>query len=142
MEKDFDYWNSKKKKLDNHAQPPFFHERDIWWCSLGVNVGTEQDGRNDQFVRPVLILKRYSKDMALVAPLTRTEKKGRYWYTLRTHQVRGSRVVLSQMRTVSSKRLRARMARVPENEFGVIQEKIIELNFRTAKRKSPSEEGL
>ncbi|GAG84349.1 unnamed protein product [marine sediment metagenome] len=83
-------------------------------------------------------MKRYNKDMALVAPLTRTQKSTRYYHALSVHAVLNSRVVLSQLRTVSSKRLRARMARVPEHEFEMIQQKIIDLNFRETKRKNPS----
>jgi mRNA-degrading endonuclease toxin of MazEF toxin-antitoxin module len=88
-----------------------------------------QDGRNDHFVRPVIILKRYSDELALVAPLTRAAKNGKFYHTLRIHAVDGSRIILSQMRTISSKRLRARIARVPEKEFTEIQGELVALNF-------------
>ncbi len=130
MDKEFDEWNAVKKQLHNkQSNHTHFHNRDIWWCSLGINIGTEQDGRNDHFLRPALILKRYNKDLALVLPLTRTNKNNRYYHILSVEAVTDSRVVLSQLRTISSKRLRARMARVPEKEFAIIREKIIELNF-------------
>jgi mRNA interferase MazF len=143
MEKDFDEWNTLKKTLHHEqAHERCFHDREIWWCSLGINVGNEQDGRNDHFVRPVLILRRYNSEVALVVPLTRTQKEGRFYHVLAVASVRGSRVVLSQLRTISSKRLRARMARVPEKEFCRIRDKIVQLNFEGPKRKNPSEEGL
>ncbi|MFA6404571.1 MAG: hypothetical protein WCW03_01010 [Candidatus Paceibacterota bacterium] len=47
--KDFDLWNTHKKHLDKSKSPDYFHERDIWWCAIGVNIGSEQDGKNDNF---------------------------------------------------------------------------------------------
>jgi len=44
MEKDFDAWN-KVKKLTNAEQPRLYTVREIWWCRIGVNIGTEQDGK-------------------------------------------------------------------------------------------------
>lgn len=42
-----------------------FYEREIWWCSLGVNIGFEQDGTNDLFERPVLVIKKIQPRRAL-----------------------------------------------------------------------------
>jgi hypothetical protein len=60
MEKDFDRWNERKKRIDRHDDEILFHEREIWWSSLGVNVGSEQDGIAANFERPVL--KPWSRD--------------------------------------------------------------------------------
>ena len=61
--KDFDKWNEKKKKVHNHRKNKFYHPRDIWWCSLGLNVGFEQDGTGKEFQRPVLILRGLGKNI-------------------------------------------------------------------------------
>ena len=54
--KDFDSWNKEKKGLENVGHDILsFHEREIWWCSIGINLGDEQDGKNELFERPVLI---------------------------------------------------------------------------------------
>ena len=41
--KDFDKWNEKKKTIDQKeiSDQTFFNEREIWWGSLGLNVGFE-----------------------------------------------------------------------------------------------------
>ena len=45
MSKDFDSWNGEKKNLEQIGHNNLvFHEREIWWCSIGVNLGDEQDG--------------------------------------------------------------------------------------------------
>lgn len=50
MKKDFDKWNNRKKIIDQKeiSNQMFFNEREIWWGSLGVNIGYEQDGKNDE----------------------------------------------------------------------------------------------
>ncbi|MDK2948964.1 MAG: hypothetical protein PWQ56_129 [Patescibacteria group bacterium] len=45
MEKSFDEWNEDKKKLNKLNSKFFLHEREVWWCSLGVNIGYEADGK-------------------------------------------------------------------------------------------------
>lgn len=48
--KDFNQWNKEKKGLENVGHDILaFHEREIWWCSIGINLGDEQDGKNELF---------------------------------------------------------------------------------------------
>ena len=54
--KDFDGWIVKKKEYHyRDSLPPKFKERDIWWVSIGVNIGYEEDGKHEKYLRPVLI---------------------------------------------------------------------------------------
>ncbi|OGG53822.1 hypothetical protein A3H16_03565 [Candidatus Kaiserbacteria bacterium RIFCSPLOWO2_12_FULL_53_8] len=116
MQKDFDKWNEEKKKLHNRESGVFFHEREIWWCSLGVNVGFEQDGTNDLFERPVLVVKKFNRDVLWVLPLTRSDKKNRYYLPV-TIGEENSVVILSQLRLISSKRLQRYMHKLPQGQF-------------------------
>ncbi len=79
MKKDFDSWNILKKDLQKSENKFFFHEREIWWCSIGVNVGFEQDGRSDTFERPVLVIKKFNQDIFLGLPMTSAQKDGAYY---------------------------------------------------------------
>jgi hypothetical protein len=58
----FDLWNTAKQNLDIKILDEKFrvHEREIWWCSMGVNIGDEEDGKNELFERPVLILRKFN----------------------------------------------------------------------------------
>ena len=47
--KDFDRWNSKKKVVNLSSRFVRFHEREIWWCTIGINVGREQDSDTRDF---------------------------------------------------------------------------------------------
>ncbi len=77
MRKDFDKWNSKKKNIDVGRSAHFCHEREIWWCSLGVNVGYEQNGTGRNFDRPVLVVRGFNENVFLAVALTGKKKKGR-----------------------------------------------------------------
>jgi hypothetical protein len=63
MKKDFDGWIKKKKSLHESSKEKaaYFYEREIWWCSIGINIGFEQDGKNEHFERPVLVLRKFNR---------------------------------------------------------------------------------
>ena len=76
--KDFDGWNIQKKDIENRI-PIYVSERDIWFCSMGINIGSEQDGKHELFERPVLVIKKVSLNTFIGLPLTSNKKKGS-WY--------------------------------------------------------------
>ena len=81
MEKDFLRWHGKKRWLHKEKVRPFFREREIWFCYLGANVGFEEDGSGDEFLRPVVILKRFNRVTFFGIPLTRTIRMGEYYFS-------------------------------------------------------------
>lgn len=118
MEKDFDQWNSLKKSLESDSNHRGFEQRDIWWCSLGINVGNEQDGKNDQFSRPILVLKKFNSHVFLGLPLTTSPKKDHPLYYPISFNGKDGAIILSQMKLISVKRLRG------EKRLGKLSEKI------------------
>ncbi len=126
MEKDFDGWNARKKRMEVAEQKKFFHEREVWWCSLGVNVGFEQDGKNDLYERPVLVIQKFNRDILWAIPLTSTKKKGAYYFPISANK-RESVAILSQLRLISSKRLQRRMYKLPNHTFQQLREQIQDL---------------
>jgi hypothetical protein len=46
----------EEKKLHTGTFSRYVHEREVWGCSLGANIGVEADGKHDNFERPVLVL--------------------------------------------------------------------------------------
>ncbi|MDO8521907.1 MAG: type II toxin-antitoxin system PemK/MazF family toxin [bacterium] len=105
MTKDFDGWNENKKKINQRADSPFYHEREIWWCTFGINVGFEQDGSADEYRRPALILKGLSAQTCLVIPLTTSTKRHAMRPSVGKVEGQGAHVLLSQMRVIDTKRL-------------------------------------
>lgn len=114
--KNFDEWNFLKKKIEERYHVPFSNKREIWWCSLGLNVGTEQDGKNELFERPVLILKVLNRATVRVVPLTSKLREGKYRIVVSYNKLVGV-VNISQIKTISTKRLSRKLARLDREQF-------------------------
>ena len=114
--KDFKRWNNLKEKIDRKERIVYFRKKEIWWCALGLNVGFEQDGKNDNFERPVLIFKKFNKNVLWVLPLTSINKVGKYYFQIKYNNKIYS-VILSQMRLISSKRLLRKIRTFSDVEF-------------------------
>lgn len=105
MAKDFDGWNSKKKQINKDAAAPFYHKREIWWCSLGVNVGFEQDGTGKNYDRPILVIQGFNPHIFFGVALTGKRKRGKYYVPIGEVEGREASVILSQARLIDTKRL-------------------------------------
>ena len=123
MKKDFDKWNKRKKEL-NEEKPNFYHEREIRWCSLGINIGFEQDGTSKTHSRPVLIIKGFSQHVCLVVPLTTSKKRNLYHFGLGIIKDREAFAILSQIRLIDTKRLQDRLSILEKDKFEQIKKAI------------------
>lgn len=124
MEKDFDGWNELQKNID--AEVPkdiFFKIREIWWCSLGINIGSEENGKNSLFERPVLIERIFNRDMVRIIPLTSRLKDDSFHVIITFWPYKNS-AALSHMRTISPKRLSRKIGRVNNEQFLIVKEKL------------------
>jgi mRNA interferase MazF len=117
MLKDFDTWNELKKIVDERAQLPYFREREVWWCSLGLNVGHEEDGKHNQYERPVLVLKKFNRELFWALPLSTPIGSSRYHFALYRNRDEISYLLLSQLRLISSRRLTRRMYSLDLQQF-------------------------
>ena len=115
--KDFDGWNKEKKQLHEKLLGLFYHEREIWWCSLGVNVGYEQDGTGSNYDRPVLVVRGFSPHTFFGVALTGHKKEGKWYVYLGKIEEVDASVVLSQARTIDTRRLVRKMETLDEKTF-------------------------
>jgi len=120
MDKNFDEWNQLKIKLDGIKTPPFFNEREIWWCSIGVNVGYEVYGKGKLFTRPVLVLKKQSGSTFIGAPMS-TRLKQRPDYYQMTFNGKEVAVLLGEIRKFDGRRLADKLGKISENKFQEIK---------------------
>ena len=126
MSKDFDKWNNKKKEIDKE-KPHFYREKDIRWCSLGINIGFEQDGTSKTHSRPVLIIRGFSLHVCLVVPLTTSKKKNPYHFSIGIVEGQEAFVILSQIRLIDTKRLQDRLLILEKDKFEQIKKAIRDL---------------
>ena len=105
MGKNFDRWNELKKQVNDGALLPLYHEREIWWAHLGVNVGYEQDGTGRSYERPVLIMRGFSPHVCVVVPLTTSKKRDRFYISAGIVEGKHAAAIVSQIRLIDTRRL-------------------------------------
>jgi mRNA interferase MazF len=116
--KDFDSWNKKKKDINTKPRTNA-HERDIWWVALGLNIGSEQDGKGDSYERPVIVIKKLSPNMYYVLPLS-TKCKSSTMHIPFSHEKVEGYILLDQMKAVDIKRFIRKVGYVSQENFSEI----------------------
>lgn len=120
-------WTKLKIKIHVSERVLYFREGEIWWVSLGANIGHEQDGKNQNFERPILVLRKFNEHLLWALPLTSQVKEENKYY----HQYEfGGEIfaaVLTQLRLLSSKRLLRKIGVFSLEDFEHIREKIRKL---------------
>ncbi len=124
--KDFDKWNILKKNIDNKKINLYFKEREIWFCYFGCNIGFEQDGKGDNFLRPVLILKKFNKNLFLGIPLTSKIKENKFYYKIILNNKKQC-LILSQIKIIDIKRLKNKRYIISDDEFKKVKTALITL---------------
>lgn len=139
MEKDFDRWNNKKKKTHAETIWRAFYEREVWWMHAGVNIGVEIDGKHELFLRPVIVVRKFNKDMALIVPTTAQDKTGnRYYFAVAGDDNKQYTVCLSQIRAISSKRLFRKIGTIGKASHGSLLEELSDMIKGTLKNNDPA----
>lgn len=124
MRKNFDVWNNNKKNINERQTAPFCHEREFWWCALGVNIGYEQDGSGTEYRRPVLILKGLSKQTCIVIPLTTSPQEHKFRPSIGVVDGKQACALLSQMRVIDTKRLVRKIGNLDKQVFDDIRKTV------------------
>ena len=127
MQKDFRKWHDAKEELDNTQARVFFHEREVWWCSIGLNIGFEQDGRGKDFARPILIFKKFNNEVFWAIPLSTKIKKGKFYVPIDLKDTMQRVAIISQLRLVDAKRLIDKMVTISSDNYETIQKAVINL---------------
>jgi mRNA interferase MazF len=123
--KNFDEWNDVKKVLEKDIENFLeINERELWWCSLGINLGDEEDGKNNNFERPVLIIKKFNNRVVWILPLTTRPGHLKYYFGINYRNIK-SYAILSQLRLISVKRLKRMLGRLSPKQFYEIRKIII-----------------
>jgi mRNA-degrading endonuclease toxin of MazEF toxin-antitoxin module len=120
----FDLWNEVKKETNVGIKTPHAHTREIWFVRAGKNIGFEQDGKGPEYLRPVIIVKKFNNEIFLGVPLTSQEKKGKYYFAIPNVREKKNTAILSQIRLFSSKRLRYKIGMVKEAIFQQLKKAI------------------
>ncbi|NJK71201.1 type II toxin-antitoxin system PemK/MazF family toxin [Candidatus Gracilibacteria bacterium] len=124
-QKDFEGW-SQAIPLINQQESPQFEVKEIWWCNIGVNIGTEADGNKPNndisyfYTRPVLILKKLSNNSFIALPMSKKIKQGSWYYPIQI-QSNSSNLLFHQIRSFDARRLTSKIARISDEQLQIIK---------------------
>ena len=114
---EFNEWNEVKKDI-SHKRNFTFKVREIYWLKLGKNVGYETDGKGCEFLRPVLVFRKFSKDTFLGIPLTTAIKDDMFHYKFNIHN--NSKInyaILSQIKLFDTSRVKSKLGKISVDDF-------------------------
>jgi dTDP-4-dehydrorhamnose 3,5-epimerase len=127
MNRSFDNWNEIKKKLSNSKVNFQFKQRDIFFMSLGKNIGFEQNGQGIDFKRPVLVYKKFNKFIFLGIPLTSKIKEDIFHTEFEYKNGTRSFAILSQMKLFDIRRALYYDGKISKNMFEQVQNDLLNL---------------
>jgi len=116
----YDNWNSIKKTISNKKNINF-NQKEIFMSYVGYNIGFEQNGDKEQnYLRPILVYKKFSKRLFLGIPLTTTLREGKFYYNFSFKDNKISTALLSQIKLFDSQRCKYRMGKISNNDFKML----------------------
>lgn len=122
---EYDRWNEIKKEASFQSTQFIFKVREIYWLKVGQNIGYEVYGKGEEFLRPVLILRKFSKESFLGIPLTSAIKDDMFHFKfIPINKSKVNYAMLSQVRLFSSKRIHDKMGKISVEDFGILKEKL------------------
>ncbi|OHB19131.1 MAG: hypothetical protein A2666_05325 [Parcubacteria group bacterium RIFCSPHIGHO2_01_FULL_47_10b] len=124
MKKDFQKWHTKKELLDKEPNRPLFGEQEVWFCSLGANVGSEQNGVGDKFLGPVVVVRKFNSEIFWGIPTTRKKRKGKFYFYFSFHENDFTTAILSQIRLIDAKRLAYKIGMMRNADFKEMKKRL------------------
>jgi mRNA interferase MazF len=93
---------------------------------IGENIGYEQNGKGEIFSRPVVIVKRFSRNMFFGIPLSTQLKEGNFFFEFELSGVKSNTLVV-QDRLFDVKRLENKIGMMNKNDFEKLKVRVREL---------------
>ena len=112
----FHEWGLLKQKLDTLPRNKLIREGVVWFCSVGKNIGHEEDGKNAFYERPVLIVRKFTADYFWDVPLMSTIRTGPYSLNIYFQEIIRC-ALLFRMRSYDTKRLQRQAGAVSQESL-------------------------
>ncbi len=123
----FDKWNILKQKLQSRKHHFYIKQGDIYFLSIGQNIGYETYGKDEMFLRPVLVFKKLNRYTFIGIPLTTKAKEGDRYFSFQYKQDKKSTAQIAQMRMFDIKRIEYRSGRISREDFDKLKKKVVKL---------------
>lgn len=108
-------WLELKIRLWTKKDEVVFKQGEIWWCSLGFNLGEEIFGKGEKF----------TANSFMGLPLTTHGKNGSWYVEIETKGFKRW-ALLNQARILDKKRLTNKIDSINKADFGKVKKRFIE----------------
>lgn len=113
-------WSKEKAKIKFQRDIPSFHitNNHIYWCNLGINIGSEQNK-----IRPAIVIRSQARSpMCTILPLTSVRLNDKKWYHIDLEEKNSTAMIeqvrnISKLRILSPKRTNGYINRITQNDF-------------------------
>ncbi len=114
-------WIGLKEAL-HHKQhaAPYVSEGEIWWVSMGENIGSEINGKSDLFSRPAIIYKKLAHGFYFVIPTTSQQKNGS-WYIGFMQHGKPMTACLHQARAIDHRRISSKLGTLDDSDYQAVK---------------------
>ena len=127
MFKRFLDWIHAKMYIDRQVRSGIIiKEGEVRWCSLGENIGDEENGKGEVFRRPVLVFKKFNNNIFWGIPMSTKNKDSIYYLRVILKDVEQS-VIISQLRVLDTKRLDTQIGFLSDQDFVKVQRSVVDL---------------
>ena len=124
---EYDKWNSLKQKLNKRKQLMGFSQGDILFVSIGKNIGFETYGKGEDFLRPVVVVKKFGKNSFYAIPLSTKTKEGFFYFNFSYKKDIMSTALLTQAKVFDSKRIKYRSGQIHKKDFEKLMENFLKV---------------
>jgi len=142
MKEKFNRWNNLKQNLQKKNENIKFTVGGIYFMSVGQNIGYEQYGKGDYFLRPVVVYKKLSRSTFLGIPLTSKQKEGSYYFSFKYKKNKISIAMLNQIRVFDIKRHKYYDGYMNRKIFSKLQDKVNNFMNITPQKEEDGHLGL
>ncbi len=127
--KEYDEWNEIKKVTSKTKIKFTIKPREIFWAKIGQNIGDEEYGKGENFLRPIIVIRQLTSDLFIGVPTTTTSKENNdyfhnIYYLNRLQENINSSAMILQVKVFSKKRLLNKIGYVKKEEFEIIKSKL------------------
>ena len=128
-------WNMLKQQIQQKKNILTMKKREIYFLSIGCNIGQESYGKKELYLRPVLVYKKLSKTLFVGIPLTSQQKEGSYYFSFSYKKEKISVAMFNQIRVFDIRRADYRSGVIKLSDYKRLAVKLNEfMNFTPLKR--------
>lgn len=119
-------WLYHKVNISEKEYVSQIKEGEVYWCAIGENIGSEENGKGSDFCRPVLVFKKFNNQIFWGLPMSTKNKESKYYVKVTLKNIIQS-VMISQLRILDTKRLDKKIGYISKADMDKVLMSVLEI---------------